>query len=169
MSKEDLTKEVLDDYKDIIINYKIKLPESLINYIVNEFIDDRNSCCMCQLKCDYYDGDLTCCNKCNRFICYDCVFDKSIRCTNTDCCYCMSGCCYNNRSENYCDECKELYSVSSNESDNFDYFDMLEEIKKEENKRKQKLLKAIKKANLEFRNDSQLYKEYINGTRKSLT
>jgi hypothetical protein len=43
---------------------------------------------------------------------------------------------------------------------------MLEEMAKEKNKRKNKLLKAIKNTNLEFRDDSELYKEYINGTNK---
>lgn len=163
MYKEDLTIEVLNDYKKIITNYKIKIPVEIINYIVDEFIDDRNNCCVCQIRFDY--DNLTTCNECKQYICYDCVFDKDIKCSNYDCYHCRSGRgCWNNRSERYCEDCKESCSVSSNEIEDFDYYDMLETIREEEDKKEKKLLKAIKKAGLEFRNDSTLYKDYINGT-----
>lgn len=73
----DLDEKILNDYK--ISLYQIqKLPVSIINKIIDEYIDTRTQCKDCNfvfssLNDDILDGCAIECSYCNQWICHYCI------------------------------------------------------------------------------------------------
>jgi hypothetical protein len=107
LPKDEFTTETLESYKQVLLDYKIKIPEVLVNIIVDQYIDDLYKCYICNNKYAY-EGDVIVCDICNKHSCGECSqLQPTSSCYIISCYYCMSGRCYNNKYKDVCINCYE--------------------------------------------------------------
>ncbi len=70
---DDITNEDINEYKTILNSPKINIPTEIIHIIIDEYFDNRVKCIICNKKHNIsdYSGELTKCDKCNNWICYE--------------------------------------------------------------------------------------------------
>jgi hypothetical protein len=114
LSKSEITSNTLDDYKKILSEYKIKIPDVLVDMVVDKYVDDLFKCNICSNK--YGDEiELIVCCFCEKYVCNSCIRRKYVsECTKINCFYCGIGECFNSSYREFCINC---FDESDNESE----------------------------------------------------
>lgn len=124
----DYNKEFYNKNKNkVITNEILELEEIDLDDFSNNNYDLKFNCHLCENIFNFNNEYISCCDRCDKYVCKECGFHKYVECGMPFCIYCLNKSCWNGENYFFCDECVD--EMGSYEDDTESDEEKKEEIK----------------------------------------